>query len=133
MYKIEKKFYGYRLTFQGFILRKEMNAWYEDSVKSLKDAPESYGLLADLRKMKTLPAESQDILEKGQRLYIGKGLVRSAVITEESIIAVQFKRISQNNEPGFYEEKRFLNATSDPNWEEHALAWIVEAKEPPES
>ncbi|MGB3468018.1 MAG: hypothetical protein WBA74_22220, partial [Cyclobacteriaceae bacterium] len=96
--------------------------------KQLKNAPETFGLLADLRNMKTLPAESRDILENGQQLFRDRGMARSVVIFEDSITAVQFKRIAKNT--GIYDSERYIDAQLHHDWNDQGEVWIVEGKEP---
>ncbi len=45
MYKIEKKNYGFKITFEGFIKEDEMKKWVEESKVILKTAPSSFGFL----------------------------------------------------------------------------------------
>lgn len=49
MYKIEKKDYGFKLTFGGFIAEDEMKKWVEESKTALLTAPKSFGVIVDMR------------------------------------------------------------------------------------
>ncbi len=131
MYKIEKKDYGYLLTFVGFIRRKEMESWYKDSITTLENSPANFGVLADLRGLKTpLPMESQSTLEEGQKYYKKKGMVRSIVILNDNLTKIQYKRIAMNT--GIRQYERYIDASLHENWEQIAISWLKDATEPEE-
>ncbi len=131
MYKIEKKPYGFKLTFEDVISPDEMKKWVEDSKKALLTAPSKFGVLVDMRKLKPLPPESKKIMEEGQKLYKEKGMERSAVILDSTVLTLQFKRIAQ--ESGIYEWERYIDAGKDPNAEKTAEDWIVRKIDPDKS
>lgn len=128
MYKIEKKDYGYRLTFGGFIEPDEMKAWVEESKSVLQSASGSFGVFVDMRTLKPLPAEAQAPMQEGQKLFKETGMVRSVVILANAITKMQFKRIAQ--ETGIYEWERYIDEQSDPDWEKTGIAWIKDAQDP---
>jgi hypothetical protein len=49
MYKIEKKDYGFYLTFAGFIRADEMRQCVEESKKALMTPPKGFGVFVDMR------------------------------------------------------------------------------------
>ncbi|UXX78987.1 hypothetical protein N7E81_16660 [Reichenbachiella carrageenanivorans] len=128
MYKIEQKSYGYYLTFSGFIKQEEMQEWYEESLELLEKSPENFGLFADLREMKPLPAESQRIMEEGQMNYKRKGMERSVVVLSSAISTMQFKRIAKTT--GIDEWERYIDASSNGNWEAIGISWIKDGIDP---
>lgn len=128
MYKIEKKDFGYYLTFEGSILRHEMESWYADAVRTLEIPQKSFGVLADLRKMKVLPKESQSKLEEGQKYFKRRGMIRSVVILKDTLTTVQFTRIAINS--GIYKYERYIDASVHDEWEAIAIKWLVEEVDP---
>lgn len=48
MYNIEKKDYGYKLMFSGFISAAEMKIWVGESKKRLSEGPDKFGILVDI-------------------------------------------------------------------------------------
>lgn len=127
MYKIEKSLFGFRLTFGGVIKKPEMEQWLNESQAQLKDAPQSFGILVDMRTLVPLTADAQEIMQKGQSLFKKAGLQRSCVVLESAILCFQFKQVSQSS--GIYAFERYVNA-NDPNWESTALAWIRNGTDP---
>ena len=115
MYKIEKKDFGFKLTFSGFIQEAEMKKWVEESKIALKDVSIAFGVFVDMRTLSPLPPESQKYMQEGQKLYKQKGMVRSVVILANPIISMQFKRIAQ--ETGIYQWERYIDEQSTSNWE----------------
>ncbi len=128
MYKIEKTNYGVKLTFAGFIQEAEMAKWVEESKSLIPSLPQRFGIFVDMRNLATLPQVSKIEMEKGQIAYKQAGMQRSVVILENSIIAMQFKKIAK--ETGIDQWERYIDASSNPNWEDAGLNWIVSSKEP---
>lgn len=128
MYNIEKKDYGYRLTFADIIQEGEMAKWVEESKKALQVAPSSFGVFVDMRTLKPLPLESQKHMQEGQKLYKEKGMSRSVVILANAVTKIQFKRIAQ--ETGIYQWERYVDEQSNLNWEKVGLDWVKDGIDP---
>jgi len=128
MYKIEKKSYGFRLTFGESIEIDEMKKWVEESKKTLAGQSGKFGILVDMRTLRPLKPEVQAVMVEGQKEYKVKGMERSAVGVPNSVIALQFKRLAQ--ESGIYQWERYLDGSKDANWEKVAESWIASAKDP---
>jgi len=128
MFKIDKRHFGYRLTFGGYIDAVEMKKWHDESQKELMSQTGDFGVFVDMRTLKPLPQDSQEHMQAGQKLYKQKGMVRSAVILNEPITTMQFKRIAK--ETGIYNWERYLDASKEKNWEQKGLAWIEKGIDP---
>ena len=128
MYKIERVPYGIRLTFGGFIENKEMERWVEESLPVLATQTGGFGVFVDMRTLKPLPPDSKATMEKGQRAYKEKGMVRSVVILDSALVTVQFKRIAQ--ESGIYQWERYVDASTHPEWEKIGVAWVRDGVDP---
>jgi len=128
MYKIEKKDWGYKLTFSDFIKAEEMQRWHDESKQILLSSPKEFGVFVDMINMKPLPSDAQEVLKEGQRLYKEKGMVRSVVIVNSTILKLQFQRIAKNT--GIYDWERYIDASTVPNWEEVGIAWIKDGEDP---
>jgi hypothetical protein len=105
-----------------------MAKWVEESKSLIPSLPQRFGIFIDMRNLATLPQESKIEMEKGQIAYKQAGMQRSVVILENSIIAMQFKKIAK--ETGIDQWERYIDASSNPNWEDAGLNWIVSSKEP---
>jgi hypothetical protein len=127
MYKIEKTDYGFRLEFEGFIQAGEMQEWYEQSKKALENVSEEFKVLVDMRKMKTLPPDAKVILEEGQRYYVDKGGIGSAVIASDVITKEQQRNIGVRS--GVGPREVYIDA-SDPDCEQKALDWVTKGIAP---
>lgn len=128
MYKIEKKPYGYKLTFGDFIKTDEMKNWVDESRKALVSAPKEFGIFVDMRTLKPLPDEAQKHMQEGQKLYKEKGMQRSVVILNSAITKMQFQRIAK--ETGIDQWERYIDASSKPNWEDIGVHWISKGIDP---
>ncbi len=128
MYKIEKKVFGYKLTFADLIKEDEMKQWVEESKKLLTNSPHEFGVFVDMRSLTPLPPESQIQMQEGQKLYKEKGMIRSVVILDNPITQMQFKRIAKKT--GIYKWERYIDASSKTNWEKVGIDWINENIDP---
>ncbi len=128
MYSIEKKDYGFKLTFSDFIKADEMARWVDESKKALAGAPKEFGIYVDMRTLKPLPAESQKVMETGQKLYKQKGMTRSVVILSSATLTMQFKGIAK--ETGIYSWERYIDASKTSNFEKVGVDWIKNGIDP---
>lgn len=129
MYKIEKKPWGFQLTFGGQIAKPEMEKWKKESEQTLSGpAGGTFGVLIDMRTLKPLPPDAQEVMVSGQQAYKKAGMIRSAVILEDVITTMQFKRLAQTS--GIYQWERYISAAQTPNWEPIAVAWVKDGTDP---
>jgi|VirMetMinimDraft_7_1064189.scaffolds.fasta_scaffold07398_2 hypothetical protein len=127
MYKIEQKEYGVKLIFSGFLRETEMQSWQFEMLNLLKELPESFGMLIDMREMTAMPAKSQEVVKRTQKIFKAR-VIRSATITSSIITDIQSKRIGSAS--GVNETKRFINAANIADWEDKAIAWIQNGIDP---
>ena len=130
MYAIERKPYGYRLTFSGFMQIEEMEQWLIDSKAVLASSPAAFGVFVDMRAMKPLPEGAQVSINFGQRVYKESGMQRSVLVYDHPMIQVQLQRIS--TESDIEANERYISARERADWEAAGLAWITEGIEPGE-
>lgn len=131
MYVVEKTEYGYHLTFGGKILEDEMAAWVEESRLELAKQRGKFSVFVDMRRLEPIASESQVQMQKGQRLYKQMGMERSVVILESPTLARQFQRIAKQT--GILPRERYIDASTEPNWETLGLGWIENGVEPKEA
>ena len=128
MYVIEKTEYGYHLTFGGNIIQEEMKQWVEESQQVLATQKGSFSVFVDMRTLEPISADAQVQMQKGQRLYKQKGMVRSVVIHDNLTVTRQFQRIARHT--GIQTWERYIDASAVPDWEKVGMDWILEGKEP---
>ena len=131
MYQIEKKPYGYKITYNGFFKMEDTQKLYEDVKKTLETQSGKFCVLNDLREMKPLPPEAQKIGQQMLQLFLEKGMERSINIMKSKIAAMQGKRISK--ETGIDKFERYIDASNDPNWEKKAEDWLIKGIDPYEA
>jgi len=127
MYKIEKKQFGFHLTFSGYINKKEMKNWLKDSIRELKNNKEDFYVFVDMRALTPLLDEAKKYMIKGQKYYKKKGMLRSAVILSNTTLTIQFMRIAKQT--NIYEWERYIDA-SKPDWEKTGMDWILKGIDP---
>jgi hypothetical protein len=128
MYDIEKKDFGFKLTFGDFIKNDEMENWLLDSEKVLNGKSGSFGVFVDMRRLQPLPQDSQETMVMGQQVYRQAGMQRSVVILDGPIITMQFKRLAKAS--GIYDWERYIDASATPDWEQTGVKWLVDGVDP---
>ena len=128
MYVIEKTEYGYHLTFGGYIMQDEMKLWVEEAQAVRAPQKGSCAVFVDRRTLEPISADTPVQMQKGQRLYKQKGLVRSVVIQDNLTLTRQFQRIARQT--GIQADERYIDASAVPDWEKVGMDWILEGKEP---
>jgi hypothetical protein len=128
MYQIEKKSYGVKLTFAGLIAKDEMQKWVAESAKITKSLPSKFGVFVDMRDLKPLAADSQLVMQEGQKLFKNAGMERSVVILSTAMVTMQFKRIAK--ETGIYEWERYIDSSKTADWEEIGIKWLENKIDP---
>lgn len=130
MYRIEVTTYGFRLTFGGVMNGVEVAEWLEESRRALRDQAPGFSVFVDMRTLGPLEKEGRDVMRRGQALYLGHGMKRSVVILSNPVTTQQFKSIAW--ESGIAETERYIDASTDPDWETTAMSWILDGAEPPQ-
>jgi len=128
MYKIEKKKYGFRLTFAGKMDADEMEMWLMDSRRVLADQTDPFLVFVDMRTLIPIDDDARQSMLNGQRFYKEKGMERSVAILNSPIMIMQFKGIA--HETGIYEWERYIDASTEPDWEKVGLDWIINSIDP---
>ncbi len=128
MYQIQQIPEGFLLTFAGMIDAAEMRDWVSDSRIALAEAPERFGVIVDMRSLRPLPEEAQEVMVDGQGMYKQRGMERSAVAVDNAITAMQFKRLAKRS--GIYRWERYISVADTPNWSDVAQAWVTQGKDP---
>lgn len=127
MYKIERKDYGIKLTFDGFIAPEEMREYKAEFIQVLDLLPPKFGILSDMRMLKPLPTESQEILSANPELTVDR-VLRSATVLNSALVKLQTRRLA--NQWKLSDSKRYIDASTHADWEKQAVDWIVHGVEP---
>lgn len=128
MYSVEKKDYVVKIIFSDAISQNEMLKWLDESKKLMERLSGKFGVFVDMRKLKPLDTDTQKVLEEGQIAYKQKGMERSVVIVESSIVKMQFTRLAKQS--GIYQWERYIDASQHTDWEQKGIDWLVGAKDP---
>lgn len=122
MHRIEETKYGYKVTFEGFLHRDDAGAFLDDLrgvVRPRGDAS-PFAALVDMRNSR---AWKQAITFCKQT-----GMERNAVVLNSAIATLQARRLAR--ETGTDVWSRYIDASSEPEWERVAVEWLMLALEP---
>lgn len=128
MFNVEKTDYGMKFTFSGFISEQEMREWARKVGEIARNLPKNYRLLVDMRGMQPLPREAWHVMEKAQQKGMQAGMSRVAVVVDDPITSMQFKRFARQT--GMAEIEREIDATVVIDWERVAMDWLIKGIEP---
>ena len=130
MHRIEETPYGYRIYFDGFLLRDDAGDLLLRMREMVRPRAGGFQVLVDLRHSRAFPAESQEVLKEAIQHCKETGMERNAVVLNSAIATLQARRLGK--ETGIDRWARYIDA-SRPGWEKVALEWLVDAKDPGES
>ena len=106
----------------------ELERWGRDVAVALSELPKMFGVFVDMRGLVPLASDAQGALRQGQLYARHLGMQRSVVIVDSVAVAEQFERIAR--ETRIYAYERYINALTEPNWEQMGIDWIVDAIDP---
>ncbi len=128
MYRIEKKTSGYVIIFSGVVNAQEMKQWYDESkLKLANESANSFGVIIDMKSLKPLDPEASAIMKSGQKLYRDKGMLRSAVIVNNSEVCGQLKAIASMS--GILTTERYIDASTLQDPVAKAVKWVKDGVE----
>ena len=131
MYRIEKRDWGFFLTFSGVISEAETANWLEESREKLVGVSEPFCVFVDMRSLIPLSRAAQVHILEGQKNYREEGMERSVVILSSPVIAAQFRRIG--GETGIGRWERYVDSTAVENWKEVGMDWLLKGIDPDEA
>ncbi len=105
----------------------EIKDWYLESKIILKSNKTSFSVLIDMTRVSPLGSEAKQIMLQGQKMYKDNGMVRSVVLVDQVLEALQFKILAM--ERGINITERYI-ATESPNAQKKTLDWLVKGIEP---
>lgn len=128
MHRIEQTQYGYKLVFEGFLQKDDLSTLLDDMKKTIRPRGNAFPLLMDMRHSRAFPTEAQVIIKEAMVFCKQAGMDRNAVVLNSAIATLQAKRLAK--ETGIDREIRYIDASSEPNWEKVAVDWLVKAVDP---
>lgn len=127
MHKLEETKYGYRVTFEGFMSPEDMGKLLTD-VKAKVRPRDDFAVFVDFRRAPAFSAETQEVLKDVIGAFKERGMGRQVVVLNSAIATLQAKRLSK--ETGVIEFCRYLDASTDPEWEQVAMDWLIKGVDP---
>jgi hypothetical protein len=126
--EVTATYFGIRIRTWDPLTYAEQEQWLQDLTALVPTLDPFYGQLVDLRDLRGICASDPALIEEGMNLVLACGLKRSAVIVSDPVTAMEVKRMAW--ETGVHEWERYLDASSEPDWERLALDWIDHAIDP---
>lgn len=128
MYIIERTDYGMKHTFQGVLDEKEMKMWLQDSQQILKTVDQQFNIVVDMREIKPLGHQVEEILYQGTKMMGELGLNRGAVVLEDPVVFRQMRQIAKY--ANLQKKERYIDTFTTKNWEKLASDWVEKGIDP---
>jgi hypothetical protein len=128
MHRIEQTQYGYKLVFEGFLQKHDLSTLLDDMKQTIRSRGRKFPVLMDMRHSRAFPADAQEILKEAIRFFKQVGMERNAVVLNSAIATLQARRLGK--ETGIDAASRYIDASTEQDWEKVALDWLVAAKDP---
>ena len=128
MHRIEQTQYGYKLVFEGFLQKHDLSTLLDDMRRTVFSRGRKFPVLLDMRHSRAFPADAQEILKEAIRFFKQVGMERNAVVLNSAIATLQARRLGK--ETGIDAASRYIDASTEQDWERVALDWLVRAVDP---
>ena len=128
MHRIEQTQYGYKLVLEGFLQKQDLSTLLDDMKKTVFSRGRKFPVLLDMRHSRAFPADAQEILKEAIRFFKQVGMERHAVVLNSAIATLQLRRLGK--ETGIDAASRYIDASTEQDWEKVALDWLVRAVDP---
>lgn len=130
MHRVEETDYGYRIVFEGYLVKDDLGDLIENMKRTIRprNGSGNFPVLVDMRKSHAFPADAQEVIKQAILYCKQVGMDRNCVVLNSAIAAMQAKRLAK--ETGIDSFIRYIDASSDPQWEKAALDWLVRAVDP---
>lgn len=128
MHRIEQTQYGYKLVLEGFLQKQDLSTLLDDMKRTVFSRGRKFPVLLDMRHSRAFPADAQEILKEAIHFFKKAGMERHAVVLNSAIATLQLRRLGK--ETGIDGASRYIDASTERDWEKVALDWLVSAVDP---
>lgn len=128
MHRIEQTQYGYKLVFEGFLQKHDLSTLLDDMKQTIRSRGRKFPVLMDMRHSRAFPADAQVILKEAILFFKQVGMERNAVVLNSAIATLQARRLGR--ETGIDATSRYIDASTEQDWEKVAIDWMVRAVDP---
>ncbi len=128
MYKLERKAFGYQVTFSGEVTIAEMEQIKMELAELLMTIIPPFSVLADIRETIPFKDEIKKMIGECQKMEKDASIQRRAVVLQSPVVMSQVKQMSFQTRTDDVE--RQINAFFTDDWEKIALDWIIDGIEP---
>ncbi|MES1241696.1 MAG: hypothetical protein ABUT39_08765 [Acidobacteriota bacterium] len=128
MHRIEQTQYGYKLVFEGFLQKQDLSTLLNDMKQTIRSRGRKFPVLLDMRHSRAFPADAQVILKEAILFFKQVGMERNAVVLNSAIATLQVRRLGK--ETGIDATSRYIDASTQQDWEKVAIDWLVRAVDP---
>lgn len=128
MYEIDSTPYGFRLLLYEQMNLEEARRFRQELNTCFENATRPFSVFVDMRHLEPLEREAQAEVTRVQQAGRESGVVRSVIILNNPTLTHQFKRIALQSD--IYDIERYIDASTDKNWEENGLKWMTDGIDP---
>lgn len=127
-YGVAKTDYGMKLSILGFINPDEVNQMNREIKDLGKKLDDGFGIVVDMRENRAFSNEVAELMKDQIGICIDVGMARAGIVLQSAIMTLQARRLIA--ETGIADRVRFIDASSEPDWERAAVQWASRGAEP---
>ncbi len=127
-FKVEEADYGMKLYILGFISPQDAAQMNQEIKKLGAKLGDTFGAVVDMRENRAFSNEVAELMKEQIGICIDVGMVRAAIVLQSAIMTLQARRLIA--ETGIADRVRFIDASSDDDWEKTATGWASRGLEP---
>jgi len=128
MYTINTTTYGLRLNFNGVVAPEELDRCYKETQACIKTVNPGFNVFLDMHKATQVPTNTPEFVNREQQFYKTNGMNRAVCVVDNPVTARQYTLYAR--ETGQYKYERFIDASTNPDWEKAAENWITQGIDP---
>jgi len=120
--------YGMKLSILGFINPDEVSSMNHEIQALGKKLDDNFGIVVDMRENRAFSNEVAELMKDQIGIAIDVGMARAGIVLQSAIMTLQARRLIA--ETGIGDRVRFIDASSDADWEKTAIQWAARGVEP---
>jgi hypothetical protein len=128
MYRIEQTYYGFKISAWDSMTMDDADQMLVDLTENLSQKDGPFSMVIDTREMVPFEPEVAQKIVEAHVLCLQMNCERTAILVKSPVARGQASQICFSASP--MDCDRVINASTDPDWEEKAVAWAAEGVEP---
>jgi hypothetical protein len=128
LHSLEQTDFGVKVVVQGTLDEAEVSVLKAEFAIMVAEQSGPFSLLVDATELVPPKESSLTLLQDCEELALSGGMQRMAIILKSPVLKAQVKQVGHHS--GTVNVTQYVDALRTPNFEQVALAWVVDGVEP---